>query len=156
MGLVFDTSNSGHNAFEPVLKWLFTGKGKFIYGGKTYKNELRKLSTEKYYKALAELARSSKVIIFDDAKIDKKEQLIKDDLKVRKIKINDKRYNDAHIVAIVSVTKVKIVSTKDKKSYKFLLEKKYYDKPCDVPAIYSNASNKKLLNDSRYFGKCCS
>jgi hypothetical protein len=155
MGLVFDPTNKGHSEFKPVLVWLLKGKGKFIYGGKTYKDELRKLCSEKYYNVLTELSRSSKVIVLPDEKIDKKEQLIKNDLKTRRIKMNDKRYNDAHIVAIISVSKVRLVSSGDKKSYRFLREDRHYDSPKDIPAIYSQAGNKNLLNDSRYYGKCC-
>jgi hypothetical protein len=150
---VFDPANKAHNEFQPVEEWLRKGKGKFVYGGTTYNKELRKLV--KYLPLVLELQRQSKTVKCSDTVVDAKEDLIKKDLLERGILVTDKRYNDAHIVAIVSTSKVKLVSSLDKSSYRFLREAAYYSSPSDRPVIYSSKRNENLLTHPKYYGKCC-
>lgn len=150
---VFNGNNSDHKDFKPILDWITKGKGKLVFGGKTYSNELSRLPT--YLKLINELNTAGKVVKVDNEKIDKKENEIISDLKRRGITQNDKSYNDAHIVAIVFVSKVKIVTSLDKHSYGFLRESRYYDKTTDRPLIYTRSKNITLIKNVKYHGKCC-
>ena len=150
---VFDEENQQHQTFVPVKNWILKGKGKMVYGGNTYKGELKKLS--KFIPVLAELKKSRKIIEFDDAAIDLKEKAILQDLKTRGINSKNKSYNDAHLVAIISFSRVKVICSLDKSSYRFLREIKYYQASTDRPVIYSNLKNISLIQQPRYFAQCC-
>lgn len=152
---LFDKSNSNHKEFEPVMKWILEGIGKMVFGGSKYRKELGKL--KKFLPLIAELSKKNKVIqsTKDDILIDKKESAINNDLILRKISASDKRYNDAHLIAIIFVKKVKLISSLDKSSFKFLRESKYYGSTTDRPLIYSGKRNSSLLNNPKYFSNCC-
>jgi len=153
IAMVFDTTNALHEEFRPVKEWLINGKGKFVYGGETYNKELLKL--RKYLSFVTELQRKSKTVKCDTEAINAKEEIIKNDLSRRGISRTDVRYNDAHLVAIISTSKVKLISSKDKSSYRFLREAAYYSSSSDRPVIYSGKRNINLLSHPKYYGKCC-
>jgi hypothetical protein len=37
---IFEEENSDHDEFKPILDWIIFGKGKIVYGGTKYKQEL--------------------------------------------------------------------------------------------------------------------
>jgi predicted nucleic acid-binding protein len=150
---IFNNKDLRHEEFRPVIEWINNRNGKVVYGGSKYKSELKKLG--KYLPYIAELSRKGKVVIYDDFKIDTKEQLIEVDLRSRGIRENDKRFNDAHLVAIVSVAKVKIITSNDISSIGFLRDTRYYDHKSHRPVFYTRRRNENLLKDPRYFSSCC-
>jgi hypothetical protein len=151
---VFNPSNQDYINFEPIRDWLNTGNGKVVYGGLKYKTELAKLP--KYHTYLTELSRKGKVVKVDDDLINKKTIEIENDLMLRGInsKKNEK-FNDSHLVAIVAVSKVKIITSKDSKSFDFLKDTRYYDHAKHKPVFYTSKKNSKLLEDKRYHSCCC-
>ncbi len=144
-GMFFDKKNSFHHDFEPVLKWVIYGKGKLIYGGTTYKKEMKKAS--KYIKLFTNLQRAGKLILVSDENVDIYEnKLIK--------KCKDKDFDDPHLVAIIIESGCKIICTNDKRAIPFLKEKSLYMNMVDKPKIYQSKKNISLLSD-KYISKIC-
>jgi predicted nucleic acid-binding protein len=137
-GDVFNKESKSHLEFEPVINWILYGKGKIVYGGAKYKNELRR--AKKYLKILVEFEKMNKVVRVDDEKIDDREKEIK--------KTNRHRdFNDEHIIAIVIVSGCVLVCTKDSSAVPFIKDPSFYPKSCKKPKIYSGKRNKNLLAD---------
>lgn len=142
---VFNVSDAEHHKFKPVRDWIIERKGKMIYGGETYIKEIKLL--KKYNNLLTQLKTARKVILFDGVLVDSKEKQIKSVLKSRGISKTDVRYNDSHIVAILAVTKCRMLCTADKRSHLFIKDASFYDKSTDRPKIYSNQRHSPLLTD---------
>lgn len=143
---VFNSQNSEHQRYKPVLDWLVKGKGKIVFGGSTYWKELKKM--RKFLRIILEFRRFRKVVLIDDKTVNQTENVIKG-------LVVGKNFNDAHIIAIVIVSKCKLVCSADKESYLFLTDKKLYPKHFTRPRIYKGAkSNINLLCD-RYIADIC-
>ena len=61
---VFDVDSSNHENFKPVYDWIFNNKGKVVYGGTKYKEELK--NSYRYLKLFGQLSRIRKTIEIDD------------------------------------------------------------------------------------------
>ncbi len=142
---VFDANNDDHEDFKKVLEWITEGCGKMIYGGKTYKEELAKLT--KFLPLLKELHTKRKLILLDDALVDQAEDCAKK-------KEDDKDFDDPHLVAIVVISRCQVVCSKDKRAYRFLKMKKFYPNKLKPPRIYSKRSNTNLLSKRYIVGEC--
>ncbi len=137
---VFDRSNSEHREFAPVFDWIVNGKGKLIYGGTTYLKELSKV--EKILKFINLLKNTrKKVEIVNKQKVDEEEKRIKE-------LIPDEDFDDPHIAAIVSVSKCRLLCSKDARSEKYILNKEIYPKGSKPPKYYKGKHNADLLCDS--------
>jgi predicted nucleic acid-binding protein len=145
---VFTKESANHINFEPVFIWVSEGLGKIVYGGTKYKKEL--LQAKKYVKIFRLFSDARRVVHIPDDLVDIKEKELR--LKIPEKELNDK-FNDPHIVAIVIVSKCKIVCTLDIGLSEFL---KISDYPADVdmPLIYSNKSNRDMLNHDNIV-ECC-
>jgi len=95
---VFNKDAIDHREFRPVLEWIVVGKGKVVYGGATYKKELRKARNYEI-RFFAELRRNGKVVDVDKIKVDQTEKKIK----AQNINPN---FNDPHLLAIIIVSKL--------------------------------------------------
>jgi hypothetical protein len=137
LGAVFDLKNKFHKNFEPVFSWIFNKKGKIVIAGTTYKNEIKRMA--QYRGLILQLQKAGKVA--------EKWNHDEVDLIEKKVKAleSDKKFNDAHIIAMVIVTKRRIICTADKESYEFLKDKKLYLGAIAIPRIYRGLSNKNLL-----------
>lgn len=142
---VFNSSTENHNIFKPVLLWVTKGKGKIIYGGTKYKNEMKLMP--KYFSILVELSKQGRVVILDDVVVDRAEN------KVREIEPNPD-FDDPHLVALVIVSRSRIVCTNDKRAHKFLKRRELYPKGVYKPRIYSNEKHTDLLSDENIIGVC--
>jgi predicted nucleic acid-binding protein len=143
---VFDAKTIDHEHYQPVLKWVTDGKGKIIYGGTKYKEELAKAG--KYLQLIVELRKAGKVIELELEKVD----LVQYDVKSKE---TDLDFDDPHLIAIVIVSRCKIVCTHDRRSHKFLKKKSLYPKSTYRPLIYSNKTHQSLLCDKHILGVCC-
>lgn len=137
-GDVFNKESKSYLEFEPVINWISHGKGKIVYGGTKYKNELG--CAKKYLKILVEFEKMNKVVRVDDEKVDAREREIK-----KEHRHGD--FNDEHIIAIVIVSGCLLVCTKDSSALPFIKDPLFYPKHCKRPKIYSGKHNKKLLAD---------
>lgn len=144
---VFKTDSQMHPEFKPVLEWILKGKGKVVYGGSKYEKELAK--AKNYLKIFAELTKFRKTAYFEKNVVDKEQNL------VEKLK-SHKDFDDPHLVAIVRASRCKLICTNERRSNKFLTDKKFYSK-CDgvsVPKLYKRHTHNKLLNDKN-LANCC-
>jgi predicted nucleic acid-binding protein len=142
---VFNKSSVAHGEFAPVLDWIVNGKGKIVYGGSKYKEELRRAG--KYLKIIGQFNRSRKVVNINDNPIDKHQAHVEGILKHRD-------FDDPHLVAICFVSKCEIVCTKDERASPFLARKEFYPNNSPRPKLYTGKRNAGLLCD-RYMANVC-
>jgi hypothetical protein len=138
LSAVFDASNHLHAEFEPVLAWILGGKGKMVYGGKRYRQELARVG--KLRRLLVELQTASKIVPLDDREVDRTEAHVK-------AKVSYKTFDDAYIIAIVIVGRCPFVCTNDKRSHRFITMKTLYPKGFCRPKIYSGLRTRALLGN---------
>jgi hypothetical protein len=137
LSAVFDESNAQHIEFAPVRHWLLKGKGKVIYGGTHYIEELSR--APRYLAIFVELRRSKKAIKIDTSVVDNLESAIKDQVK-------SKKFNDPHLIAIMRASHCRTVCTSDDKAVPFLKNQSLYGAGSKKAKIYSRKKNRKLLD----------
>ena len=144
---VFNETNEKHSEFKPVKDWIINGKGKMVYGGNTYLNELKKM--QKYLKFINILKSARKIIDCSEKmeKIDEKEHYLTQ-------KIDNPDFDDPHIVAILIVSGCQLVCSDDKRAYPYLTKSDWYSSAKVVPKIYSRLKNKNLLHDNNIADVC--
>ena len=92
---VFIESSNDHHDFLPLHDWIFNGKGRIVYGGTRYKNELSR--ARKYIGLFVELRKIRKIIEVCDNEVDQKQVELEDS-------IQNAGFDDAHIIAIVIIS----------------------------------------------------
>jgi predicted nucleic acid-binding protein len=142
---VFDAKSDDHPEFRPVLNWITNGKGKIVYGGTKYRDELR--AAQRYLGVFGELARARKVVEIPDVDVDREQERIEN-------LVLHRDFDDPHIVAIVSVSRCKLVCSRDKRAYRFIKDVSLYPKAGMRPKIYSDSNNSDLLCDHN-IADCC-
>ncbi len=145
LSCVFNETNADHEEFKPVFDWIEAGKGKIVFGGTNYMKELRK--ARQYLRLFADYSKKRKTVRLNDNEVDKHEKEIIS-------KVNDPDCNDPHIMAIIAVSKCKVLCSNDKKSYKYLKNPKFYPKGVDRPKIFSRKSCENLLVDDNILQIC--
>ena len=141
---VFEKTSKNHSEFAPVLDWILSGKGKLVYGGSKYIEELSKVS--KFLKIISQLKKIGKAIVVDRTKVDKEQERIEKE-------ITNTDFDDPHLPAIVIVSKCKIICSSDTRSIKFVTLPQLYPKGIDVPKYYTCKKNANLLCD-KYIHDC--
>ena len=141
----FDPKNQDHNEFKPAMEWVYYGKGKLVYGGSKYKEELKKAA--KYIKHFASLKRAGKIVLLSDKLVDEAEKKIKE-------LEQSKDFDDPHLLAIVSTSNCKIVCTSEKRAIPFIKNAKLYVNGAKKAKIYGSSKNKSLLTDSNIANIC--
>lgn len=142
LALVFDKTTKGHDEFKPVLDWIFKGKGKVVYGGTKYKLELKK-----YLALFKELNTANSAVNIDDLKVDEAEF-------VASSMINNKDFDDQHLVGLLTVSKCKLICSNDKRGYPFFRHNLFFNPASNKPKIYSGRRNSGLLID-RHIAVVC-
>jgi hypothetical protein len=143
---VFDKTASDHRDFEPVFKWIYTGKGKAVFGGTKYRRELS--SAPRYLKIFNELGRLRKTVEVDGKAVDACEK------RINKSHVH-RDLDDGHIIAIVSVSRCRIVCSNDRRAFPFLKMQRLYPRGVDVPKIFSGKKNHCRLLSTRNMASCC-
>jgi hypothetical protein len=141
---VFNAKNKDHKRFLPIKSWILLGKGKMIYGGKKYNEEL---SGSFYLGILKELRTARKLVKVDDDKVD---SLC---LKLKK-KRPQSGFNDEHLVAIAIVSRCCVICTAEKKAIPHLQDKDLYPADMKLPKIYRSTRNKALCCDKHIVPVC--
>jgi hypothetical protein len=137
---VFDSDNKEHAQFVAVWNWINAGKGCMIYGGSKYGTELR--AAPKFLPIITELERKGKTVHLSDANVDTVAAALKK-------KIPDPKFDDEHIVAIVILSRCRVVCTKDNTAISFLRRK-------DVYADYAGVSRPSIYRGRKsHFKLCC-
>lgn len=142
---VFNPNSQNHNQFEPVLDWIVFGRGKIVYGGAKYLEELTR--AQKYLRLFTELDRQGKIVHINDEEVDREQQRIEE-------LIGDPDFDDPHLVAIVSVSRCNLICSEDRRAYPFLKDRQLYPKGCKPPKIYSSRKHKALLIDANIARVC--
>nr|VFJ63666.1 MAG: hypothetical protein BECKFM1743A_GA0114220_103382 [Candidatus Kentron sp. FM]VFJ65400.1 MAG: hypothetical protein BECKFM1743C_GA0114222_103942 [Candidatus Kentron sp. FM]VFK15676.1 MAG: hypothetical protein BECKFM1743B_GA0114221_103832 [Candidatus Kentron sp. FM] len=144
-GPFFDENNKERGEFEPVFQWVVRGKGKLVYGGRTYKDEMRAAS--RYIPMFADLERAGKIVILKDENVNELQS------KIRNIEPSD-RFDDPHLVAIVLESKCRIVCTRDTRAIPYLKDSRFYTDGIKKPKLYISRRNTPLLQD-KYIAQIC-
>ncbi len=142
---VFDAESQKHKDFKPILDWILNRNGKIVCGGTKYREELKKV--QKYNKLLINLTSSGKVVWIEDKKVDQEQKKVQD-------KLSHRNFDDPHIVAIIIVSKCKLLCSNDNKSFEFIKNHIFYPKGVNKPLIYTRQKNEDLLCDSN-ISNCC-
>jgi hypothetical protein len=141
---VFKEDTENHQEFKPVKNWIIEGKGKIVYGGTKYFEELAKLP--QYVRFINSLKRAGKVVTIDDKKVDNKQQELS--------RFENKDFDDPHIVAILIVSGCCLVCSSDRRAYPFFKNNEWYPKGRNIPKIYSGSQNQDLLCDRNIAELC--
>lgn len=145
MGLILDTNcfsrvfnkkNAEHAEFAPVLNWLLDKDGVLIYGGSKYLEELRRCP--QYLKIFRLLNRFNKAQTVSKSEVDKFEKILKQ-------QVTNSDVDDYHLVAIIYISKCRLVCTRDQRSISFLKDSGLYTGHCKKPKLYTSSKNAKLL-----------
>ena len=140
---VFDDSNKEHKFYKPVYDWIVKRRGMIVYGGSQYFAELSRV--EAFLDLLSEYEHTNKLVPLSSSKVDECERKI--------VKKHGRPFNDVHLLAIVLVSKCRLVCTEDKDATEHLQLKKYYPKFFHLPKIYTKKSKRNLISD-KYLEPC--
>lgn len=133
---VFDGNSKEHAKFVPVVEWINT-KGRLIYGGTKYNNELARAA--KYLPYIAELARKGRTVQIPNSQADP----IAAALKVR---VPDREFNDEHLAALVIASRCCVVCTNDNTAISYLRRPDLFsDYGVNRPSIYRGHKRHKEL-----------
>jgi hypothetical protein len=72
------------------------------------------------------------------------------------VSIKNNKFNDHHIIAIVTVSKLKLICSKDKEAMAEFKNKANYPPKFDLPKVYCNKKSAGNLLTSKYIVKICS
>jgi predicted nucleic acid-binding protein len=137
---VFDDSTEKHPEFKPVRDWIMgeNGVGRIVYGGTTYLNE----TPPKYRRLLKLLTDAKRTIPLSLETVDDEE--IK--LKTKKV---HRDFDDPHIVAMVIVSKCRLICTQEERAIPFFKDEEriLYPKRFPKPKIYHHSGNVDLLTE---------
>ncbi len=142
---VFNKRDSKHFEFEPVYDWIINKRGKIIMGGSTYKKELR--DSGSYLRLIRNLSTANKVFYSNDKEVDDYEEMIIE-------KINDPRCDDAHLIAILAISKCFLLCTNDMRSKKYLRNKEFYPPNARKTKFYTNQKSASILDDRNLVEDC--
>ncbi|MDY0129370.1 MAG: hypothetical protein RBR63_04180 [Methanosarcina vacuolata] len=142
---VFSSKAQDHSEFEPIFNWILSGKGKIVYGGTQYHDELVK--NGKYIGLFTILGNKGKVKTVPRDKVDKIQAKLEKDFP-------DPKFNDRHLASIVIASKCNLICTNDKESYPFLKNPLMYPKGVSKPKIYRSIRNVDLIDDHNIVEFC--
>ena len=136
---VFDPKNAEHDQFAPVWEWISRGRGRMIYGGTKYLAELYQVT--KILGLVSELQRKGRVKVVSRASVDMLAMEVTE-------KVSNSAFNDAHLVAIVLVSRCRVVCTDDKRAMPYIKRKELYaDHKMKPPKIYRKKPHEHLCGD---------
>jgi hypothetical protein len=145
LALVFDGKSKKHSKFIPVLKWI-NDTGRMIYGGTKYNTELGKAA--KFLPYVTELARKRRVVQIPTSKVDAIAAALK-------LQITDPDFDDEHLVALVILSRCRVVCTDDNIAISYLKRSDLFPHGVSRPKIYrGHKSHDKLCCDQHVVGAC--
>lgn len=140
LSCVFSDDAQKKHQFEPVLKWVLQGKGKFIIGGSKYLSELTKVKAALEFLTLLKTKTKDKVVVLERDKVDILQK------KIEAI-VNDKKFDDPHLPAMVRVSHCMVICSLDARSVEFVTRPDLYPRGIKVPRYYTGVHNSDLLCD---------
>ena len=142
---VLNKKHATHAEFKSVSDWILTGKGKLVYGGSKYKEELKR--ARRYLRLVLTLGKKKKTVTVPDREVDHKQD------EIDKSFVHS-RFNDSHLVAIIVVSKCRLLCSADSEALPFLKKKQFYARNVNRPKIYSSRKNADLLRDKNIADIC--
>jgi hypothetical protein len=143
---VFKASDKKHLEFKPVLDWIVEGNGKIVIGGSKFHDEL--FTNIGWFRKLFLLLKGlNKVVVVDAHTVDAHQKAIE----AKKI---HKHFDDPHLVALLAISKCRVICTNDARAIPFIQNRMLYPKRAPLPSIYSQRGNANLLCDKNIAG-CC-
>lgn len=148
---------STHAEFRPLIQWISSGKGKIVFGGTKYGEEVAK--NRRYSEWLVELERNRKIVPIDHKLVDPLMDFLADT-------VSGPDYDDHHIVSILLVSGCRLVCSEDKGLHSLIyvcyqpqLKKLVTDNCPNVkkpirPKIYQKKKHSPLLCDEN-IAECC-
>ncbi|WP_139791081.1 hypothetical protein [Chromobacterium violaceum] len=138
---IFKKSDADHDDFVPILNFINQNDGEFAIGGSDYKRELIKLGT--IIKAVLEYEKKGRLKKISDDEVDEKKIFLK------RIETSPD-FDDAHLIALVILSRSSVVCTKDKRAHRFIKCRKFYEKDnlCR-PSIYTDSQHVDLLRKKK-------
>lgn len=140
---VFNRDSCHHTEYIPVLEWILKGNGKVVFGGTKYKSEI----PPKYFSILNELKRAAKAVEVNTQQVDENQQIVE-------AIISHRDFDDAHLVAIIIVSRCKLICSEDARADIFIKDRRLYPKRFPKPKIYRNLKHVKLLCDQNIVDIC--
>lgn len=139
---VFVKTSANHVEFKPVFDWIVEGKGKVVYGGTRYQNELGK-----YRGVFAQLAIAKKAVKINNVEVDAEEANAM-------LKIQHPDFDDQHLVGLLVVSKCKLICSLDESAFRFFRHKLFFNPASRKPKIFRGRSNRDLLSDRNIAEVC--
>lgn len=140
---VFKRDSLNHQDFEPVLDWVYTGKGKIVFGGTKYLDEIKK----NYLGLFLQFKKAGKAIFIENDIVDNAEILA-----TQTIAHND--FDDQHLVGLLRVSGCKLICSLDARAYTYFRHDLFFTPANKRPKIYSSRANALLLCDKN-IAKIC-
>ena len=140
---VFDSNAANHIEFKHVLDWINNGKGKLVYGGTKYKQELNR----NYLKLFSIYSRARKAVLCNDGEVDAETK------KVAAV-IQHPDFDDPHLVALLRVSGCKLICSLDERAYTYFHHKSFFTPASTRPKIYKSSRNADLLCDENIAEVC--
>lgn len=133
---VFDIKNINHYKYRPILDYLFRRGGVLSSGGTRYLKEISKIGVAMI--PLKQLEQAGRLRISDRRAVDLEEARVSQ-------LAPSPACDDQHLIALVCVSRARVIASDDKRADKFIKNKSLYSGGVSRPAIYRQASHKKLL-----------
>ena len=143
---VFKKRTLDHDQFKPVRDWIFSGRGKLVYGGSKYYKELATASFE--YIKLFTLLRSKNLAI----SVPNQEVDFMTDKATKQITHPD--FDDQHLVGLLLASKCKLICSKDERAYPYFKHPDFFAPASNRPKIYTSKRTEFLLSE-RHIAKIC-
>lgn len=137
---VFDVKNAEHSRYRPVLDYLFKGKGVLSGGGTRYLEEISKVRVA--LGALKQLEQAGRF------RISKREAVDLEETRICAL-APPPACDDQHLIALVCVSHARVIASDDRRADKFIKDRSLYPVGVRRPAIYRQASHKRLLQALR-------
>lgn len=145
---VFNKKDKRHEGFLPVYDWLFYGHGgALIYGGDKYKEEIN-FTTPTYKPLLAELERKGRLLKMCGKCVNEVSEELKET-------VQDRHFDDEHILALVIVSRCHVVCTDDMRAIEFLKKTELYPIGVNPPKIYRSKRNADLVRNNANVADVC-
>jgi len=145
---VFNTKDSNHSEFESVLDWIENGKGKLVFGGTTYLNEIG----SRQRRILLEYKKQGKAVALNRSLVDSEEDAVK------KLHTHGD-FDDPHMVAIFRVSRCLLFCSGDKRANRFIKNQvknvDLYSGKAKPPKIYSNKKYGERMLCDRNIATIC-
>src|SRR5271157_5878292 len=133
---VFNPGCKLHNEFAPVKDWIAAGLGFVVFGGTNYKAELGRAF--RYLRLIRQMRDGGQAVSIRDDAVDLLEESVKR-------KTRQTNCDDQHIIALLGASRCSLLCSGDRRSFKFVKDRKLYPKGMSRVSVYTSGRNKKLL-----------